>query len=37
MQHEWYGEGHSDLDWRDRVVGEALGIPNGDIYKSNWQ
>lgn len=37
MQHEWYGEGNSDLGWRDRVLGEALGIPNGDIYKSNWE
>jgi hypothetical protein len=37
LQHEWYGPGNSDLNWRDREMGEALGIPNGDIYKSNWE
>lgn len=37
MQHRWYGDGNSDLNWRDRELGEALGIPDGDTYKANWQ
>lgn len=36
-QRSWYGDGNSDLSRRDRELGEALGIPNGDIYKANWR
>lgn len=36
MQHEWYGHDNADLNWRDRELGQALGIPDGDTYKSNW-
>lgn len=33
MQHEWY-EGHSELGWRDREIGELYGI-DVDTYISN--
>jgi len=35
MQHEWYGD-HSELDWHDRVLGEALGFDDADTYVSNF-
>lgn len=35
-QSQWYGHGNSDLDWRDREMGQALGYEDGDSYKANW-
>ncbi|WP_251151378.1 hypothetical protein [Cellulosimicrobium sp. Marseille-Q4280] len=34
MQHEWYGD-HSELTWRDREMGETLGM-DSDTYVSNF-
>lgn len=34
IDHEWYGD-HRELNWRDRVTGQSLGI-DADTYVSNW-
>lgn len=33
--HLWYGD-HSDLNWRDRGLGQTLGFDNADDYVSNF-
>lgn len=34
-QHAWYGT-HSELDWRHRVQGQALGFTNAHEYVNNF-
>lgn len=36
MQHEWYGT-HSELNWRDRVLGEQIGYPDADSYVQGFK